>query len=114
MNQSNSIKNNKDIFVIYTTRDNFINEEFLLRIYNDLKILGNVFIDLLHNDSVNKQEYVIEKLHKSSSIVIIETPKLIESKWAQLEIKLAVELKKEILGYYRPITTHDIIKLQSI
>ncbi|MDF3029204.1 MAG: hypothetical protein K0S23_3511 [Fluviicola sp.] len=105
---------NKDIFVIYTTRDHFINEELLLRIYNDLKIHGNVFIDLLHNDSMNKQEYVIEKLYKSSSIVIIETPKLIESKWAQLEIKLAIELKKEILGYYRPSAAIDLIKLQSI
>lgn len=114
MNRSNSNKLDKNIFVIYTTRDNFINEEFLLKIYTDLKIHGDVFIDLLHNDSINKQEYVIEKLYQSSNIVIVETPKLIESKWAQLEIKLARELKKEILGYYRPSALNDIIELQSI
>lgn len=90
----------KNIFVVYTTRDSYVDEEFLLNIYNDLQNYGNVFIDLIHNTSINKQEYVLEKLRTSSHIVIINTPKISESKWAQLELKIANEQKKQILGYY--------------
>lgn len=90
----------KNIFVIYTTRDFYVNKESLINIYEDLNKYGNVFIDLLHNNSVDKQEYVLEKLNESSHIVIIDSPKIHESKWAQLEIKIAKEQNKQILGYY--------------
>lgn len=90
----------KKIFVIYSTRDPYINKKSLSNIYNDLQNYGNVFIDLLHNTSVNKQEYVLKKLNESSHIVIIDSPRITESKWAQLEIKIAKEQNKQIFGYY--------------
>ena len=67
----------------------------------DLQKYGNVFIDLIHNNSVNKQEYVLQKLNESTHIVIVDSPKIGESKWAQLEIKIAKEQDKQILGYYK-------------
>jgi hypothetical protein len=63
--------------------------------------LGDVFIDLLHNNSIDKQEYVIKKLHECSSIVIVDTPELEKSEWAKLEITIAKKEGKKILGYYK-------------
>jgi len=94
------MESKKKIFVIYTTIDSYINKELLLKINEDLKQYGNVFIDLIHNNSENKQEYVLQMLYESSHIVIVETPKIRESKWAQMELKIAGEQKKTILGYY--------------
>lgn len=93
----------KSIFVIYSIRDEYVNKKSLHKICNELKVYGNVFIDLIHNKSINKQEYVLQKLYDASCIVIVNSPKLIESKWAQLEIKIAKDQNKQILGYYEPV-----------
>jgi hypothetical protein len=43
---------------------------------------------------------VLQKLNESSHIVIVDSPRITESKWAQLEIKIAKEQNKQIFGYY--------------
>jgi hypothetical protein len=47
------------IFVSYTTRDRNITIEFLLKLYNELSEFETVYIDLIHNDSENKQKGVL-------------------------------------------------------
>lgn len=93
--------NEEKIFVIYTTRDECVNSNSLNKIYNELKKYGDVFIDILHNNSIEKQEYVIKKLHECSSIVIVDTPELEKSEWAKLELNIAKKEKKKIFGYYK-------------
>ena len=97
------IKRNKyRIFLIYTTYDKFVNKETLERMCEKLKLYGDVFVDLLHNNAYDKQEYVLQKLFEASCIVIVNSSMIIESKWAQLEIKLANDQNKHILGYFEP------------
>jgi len=106
------ISGQKKIFVVYSTRDLYVNEKSLLRIYKDLQKFGKVFIDIIHNKSVNKQKYVLKKLDESSHIVIVDSPKIKESEWAQLEIKIAKSQNKEILGYYKPVFIKDKIEFE--
>ncbi len=94
-------QSNEKIFVIYTTRDEYVTKNVLNKICNELKIFGDVFIDLIHNNSENKQEYVIEKLYECTSIVIVDTPNLESSEWAKLEISIAQKERKRIFGYYK-------------
>lgn len=89
-----------NIFLIYSTHDKFVNKESLEKMCKELEFYGDVFVDLLHNNADDKQEYVLQKLFEASCIVIVNSPRIVESKWAQLEIKLANEQNKQILGYF--------------
>jgi hypothetical protein len=93
---------NHNIFLIYSTHDKFVNKESLEKMCKELELHGDVFVDLLHNNALDKQEYVLQKLFDATCIVIVNSPEIKESKWAQLEIKLAKEQNKRILGYFEP------------
>lgn len=90
----------RKLFVIYTTRDELINLELLKNIDNELKNFGEVFIDLIHNTSDEKQEFVIQKMIEATEIVLIKTPNLMKSEWVEIELNLARELNKPIFGVY--------------
>lgn len=92
----------KNIFLIYSTHDKFVNKESLEKMCKELEYYGDVFVDLLHNNAQDKQEYVLQKLFEASCIVIVNSSNITESKWAQLEIKLANEQNKQIFGYFEP------------
>lgn len=85
------------IFVSYTTRDKNITQEFLLRVYNELSEFETVYIDLIHNDSFDKQKRVFEELDSADQIVLIESESVYQSDWVKLELDRANKLKKEII-----------------
>lgn len=85
-----------NIFISYTTRDKVISREFLREIEPQLEHFGNSYIDILHNDSKNKQERVIKELERSDVIILLETDNSINSPWVQFELKFAEKANKVI------------------
>jgi hypothetical protein len=85
------------IFVSYTTRDRNITREFLLKLYNELSEFETVYIDLIHNDSENKQKRVFDELESADQVVLIETESVYDSDWVKIELESAKILKKDII-----------------
>jgi hypothetical protein len=85
------------IFVSYTTRDLEITTAFLRNISYQLKAYGDVFIDLLDNNSPNKQDRVIKELETSDLLLLIETKSTYLSKWVILEMDTATSLAIPII-----------------
>ena len=48
-----------------------------------------MFIDLLHNDSIDKQSRVLKELYSSDVMILIETNSVYQSEWVVLEIEQA-------------------------
>ena len=76
-------------FVCYTTRDKEINSELLQSFSNALKKEGDVFIDMIDNDSEDKQSRVLSELDTSDILVLIETSSIYKSEWVSIELKRA-------------------------
>ena len=55
----------------------------------ELEKKGEVFIDLLHNDSIDKQSRVLKELDSSDVLILIETNSVYQSEWVVLEIEQA-------------------------
>ena len=84
------------IFVSYTTRDDSINLKTLNEIYFKLSDYGEIYIDLIHNDSKNKQERVLMELDFCDLILLIETESTFESNWVRIELDRARKLRKKV------------------
>lgn len=102
------------IFISYTIRDGKINRDFLNQLQQRISFNCDVYIDLIHNDSINKQERVFKELICSDFMVLIRTERIESSEWVELEILLAKELKIPIIEFefdelinkeFDPITT---------
>lgn len=93
------------IFVSYTFRDNLLNINKLRELSIFLSSFGDTFIDCINNNSLRKQERVIEEVKKCDCFLLLLTPKALDSKWVQIEIKLAKQENKKILKNY---VNHDI------
>lgn len=78
-------------FVCYTTRDKEVNFELLQSFSNELKKIGDVFIDLIDNDSEDKQSRVLSELDSSDVLVLIETSNIYKSEWVTIELNRAKE-----------------------
>jgi hypothetical protein len=76
-------------FVCYTTRDIEVTSELLLLYSFELKRNGEAFIDMLHNDSVDKQRRVLSELDSSDILILIETENVYNSKWVSIELNRA-------------------------
>jgi hypothetical protein len=101
------------IFVSYTIRDGKIDSSFLNRLFNETCGISCVYIDLIHNDSSNKQKRVISELYSSDFIFLIRTEQIESSKWVKKEISLArifnipiieFEYEELIIKNLQPIT----------
>jgi len=77
---------NMNIFVSYTTRDKVIDRQLLEDASEVLSAYGNFYIDLLHNDSQDKQAHVGHMLSQSDVLVLIESCSIKESSWVQWEL----------------------------
>lgn len=77
------------IFVSYTTRDKILTKELLSIMYERLSLNNYAYIDLLHNNSVNKQKRVFDELAKSEIILLITTDSINQSNWVNLELEFA-------------------------
>ena len=79
-------------FVCYTTRDKEVNFDLLQSFSNELKKKGDVFIDMIDNDSDDKQNRVLSELDSSDVLVLIETSNIHNSEWVTLELNRAREM----------------------
>ncbi|MCD0457173.1 toll/interleukin-1 receptor domain-containing protein [Chryseobacterium sp. LC2016-27] len=84
-------------FVSYTSRDKEITSAFLNNYFHILRKDGDVFIDIIHNDSLNKQERVFNELDMCDIFILIESENVYKSEWVLLEIERASKLKKKII-----------------
>ena len=78
-----------NIFVSYTTRDDYIEKNYLLEAEAILSKYGRVYVDLLHNDSIEKQQRVHDELLASDVLVLIRSESVRESEWVNWEIRTA-------------------------
>lgn len=77
------------MFVSYTTIDKEITSRFLQTVNHLLSSQGNTFIDLIHNDSIDKQKRVFHELENSDLLVLIGTKNIYNSLWVIKELDLA-------------------------
>ncbi|HMK17680.1 MAG TPA: toll/interleukin-1 receptor domain-containing protein [Chitinophagaceae bacterium] len=76
-------------FVSYTTKDEEITIDFLKSIADLLQKTGKVFIDLLNNDSIDKQKRIFDEIDSCDLLLVIETQNVYKSKWVNSEIARA-------------------------
>ncbi len=84
-------KRNK-VFFSYTLRDGVVNDSLLLAVYAALVKKYDIFIDKLHNDSMDKQARVLKELKSSQYVFVLRTPMIKESSWVDIEIAEAKKL----------------------
>lgn len=87
----------KKVFLSYTLRDGIIDKSLLKSICELLSPTYDVFADAIHNDSVDKQKRVIDELHSSQYVVVLNTPLISESPWVNIEIDEANKMGIPIL-----------------
>ncbi|MDR1383850.1 MAG: toll/interleukin-1 receptor domain-containing protein [Planctomycetaceae bacterium] len=92
-------------FVSYTTIDKEITKEFLYQFSNELKKYGEAFIDMLDNNSSDKQLRIIYEIDSSDMLILIDTKSIYQSKWVLLEIERARGKEKPI----QKISVNDIL-----
>ncbi|PKQ63231.1 hypothetical protein BZG02_10820 [Labilibaculum filiforme] len=96
-------------FISYTLKDKEITKEFLEFVVKLYSKKDSVYIDLLNNDSSNKQKRVIHELDSSDIFVLIESKSVYKSKWVQIEIQRAKLGNKK----FKIIKLEEIIKIQN-
>lgn len=84
------------IFISYTMRDKELTKSFLEEVLVYYKKFGDVFLDIITNDSKDKQKRVFDELDLADKMVIIETSEVYKSEWVQLEIERAISKGKKI------------------
>jgi hypothetical protein len=76
-------------FICYTTRDKEVTTDLLQKFSNELKKNGDVFVDLIDNDSEDKQNRVLSELDSSDILILIETSNVYKSYWVAIELQRA-------------------------
>lgn len=78
-----------NIFVSYTTKDQEVTLHSLTEVSIKLKQIGYVYIDLINNNSLNKQKRVFDELDNSDVLILLVSPNVYKSKWVIKEIERA-------------------------
>jgi len=81
------------IFVSYTTRDSYVNSNYLKSLVDQLILFGDPYIDLLHNDSEEKQKKVENELNNSDLILLLSSESTQHSNWVNWELRQAKKIK---------------------
>lgn len=85
------------IFCSYTLKDGLLTIDKLKEIKSELSVIAQTYIDILDNDSANKQERVVRELKKSNMLLVLMTPNIKESAWVETEYRIAEEYNIPIL-----------------
>jgi len=93
----------KKVFVSYTRRDEYIDNFLLSKINNLISSAHSTYIDVLHNDSIDKQKRVEAELASSDIMILLKSCSIDSSNWVKREIKIAHR-------YSIPISTIKIDK----
>ena len=87
----------KKIFISYTMHDDYITLSLLSKIAININKYNSCYIDLLHNNSRNKQKRVEDELHKANFLVFLKSESASKSIWVQRELELAIKNNIKIL-----------------
>lgn len=87
------------IFISYTTRNNEVTKSSLINFSNKVSSFGQVFIDLLDNNSLNKQRRIIEELEKSDILLLIKSESTFKSEWVKLELEGAKKMELPVIEF---------------
>jgi hypothetical protein len=100
-------------FISYTTRDKEITKNLLETLSVKLGKLGDIFIDLVDNNSRDKQARVIFELDNSDFLILIETTSIYKSKWVIFELERAkarqIPIKRITLREINELSETEII-----
>jgi len=88
-----------NIFVSYTTRNNEVTVNSLIKFSNKINSLGKVFIDLIDNNSDDKQNRVVEELKKAELLILIKSKNVFNSEWVRFEIESASKKNIPIIEF---------------
>ena len=88
-----------NLFISYTMKDKKINEGFLREFQDKVAIIGKAYVDLIDNDSINKQKRVYEELQRMDCLILIESPFTKKSKWVSFELRCAEKYNKQIIKF---------------
>jgi hypothetical protein len=80
-------------FVSYTRRDAEITLNLLKAFAKELEKRGDVFIDIINNNSTDKQKRVIDELDNCDMLLLLETKNVYKSLWVAFEIDRAKSKK---------------------
>ena len=98
------------VFCSYTLRDGLVTIEKLRKLKELISKYADCYIDILDNDSIDKQERVVEELNKAQLVLVLMSPDLKKSAWVQEEYRIANEKKIPIVE----ININHINDLQEI
>jgi hypothetical protein len=101
-----------NIFVSYTTRNNEVTIQSLINFSNKICQLGNIFIDLINNNSEDKQGRVVEELKKTELLILIKSKSTLNSEWVKFEVNSANKMNIPIVEF--DITDIDKLSEQEI
>ena len=88
-----------NIFVSYTTRNNEVTINSLINFSNKINSLGKIFIDLIDNNSDDKQNRVVKELEKAELLILIKSKSVLSSEWVKFEIESANEKNIPIIEF---------------
>ena len=88
-----------NIFVSYTTRNNEVTVNSLINFSNKVNSFGKIFVDLLDNNSLDKQGRIIEELEKSDILVLIKSNSTYNSEWVKLELEIANKINIPVIEF---------------
>ena len=87
-------------FVCYTQRDPVITEDLLLVYKRQQPLNVDTFVDVLDNDSCNRQERVNAELYAADDVHLINSPSALDSYWVQYELRIARALGTPVKYVY--------------
>ena len=85
------------VFCSYTLRDGLVTIEKLRKLKELISKSAECYIDILDNDSIDKQERVVEELSKAQLVLVLMSPDLKKSAWVKEEYRIANEKKIPIV-----------------
>ena len=86
------------VFCSYTLRDGLVTIEKLRKLKELISKSADCYIDILDNDSIDKQERVVEELNKAQLVLVLMSPDLKKSVWVKEEYRIANEKKIPIVA----------------
>lgn len=81
-----------NIFVSYTRINDEVTLNSLLEFSKLINLVGRVFIDILDNNSADKQKRVLTELENSDLLILIKSKSTFNSNWVKLELTTAKTL----------------------
>lgn len=77
------------VFVSYTLKDGVLTIDKLRKVKSIISIYTTCYIDILDNDSEDKQKRVISELKKSQLLIALLSPDIYKSEWVHKEYEIA-------------------------